>query len=237
MSWKKLYWTATCHSCHTFPTWARGDDTPSCIDWVIANTDNIVNDISIQSPLGNSDHVLIECSLNIQPRDEENYRTKLYYDKGDYTRTKIQDLPTSTDVDTMWDFLTNVLHEAKDTYIPKKKVKMTGNKKMHHSPYDEKIIRKIKKHGAWQRYLETKSGQKLTEHWRLSKQVKNLTTKAKKEREKKHCQGVQGQPLRKFGITSARNIKSSREFLILCTKMKTVTKKHNNWQGEGRGTV
>ena len=151
MSWKKLYWTATCHS---FPIWARGDDTPSCIDWVIANTDNIVNDISTQSPLGDSDHVLTECDLNVQPRDEGNYRTKLYYDKGDYTgiwefvRTKIQDLPTPTDVDTMWDFFTNVLHEAKDTYIPKKKVKMTDNKKMHHSPYDEKIIRKIKKHRA-----------------------------------------------------------------------------------------
>ena len=31
--------------------------------------------------------------------------------------------------------------------------------------------------------------------------------------------------LRNFGIRSARNLKSSREFLILCTKMKTITKK------------
>ena len=55
----------------TFPTRARGDDTPSCIDWVIANTDDIVNDIISQSPLGNSDHVLIECDLNVQQEMRE----------------------------------------------------------------------------------------------------------------------------------------------------------------------
>ena len=154
----------------SFPTRARGDDTPSSIDLVIANTDVIVNDISSQSPLGNSDHVLIECDLNVQPRDEGGYRNKLYYDKGDYARmrefvrTKMQDLPTSADVNTKWDFLANVLHEVRDTCIPMKKVKMTGNKKMHHSPYDEKVIRKIKKHRAWQIYLETRSGQKFTEY-------------------------------------------------------------------------
>ena len=62
----------------------------------------------------------------------------------------MQDLPKTTDVDTMWDFLTEVLHEAKDLFIPKKRVKTTGNRKTHHSPYDEKVIRKMKKkHRAW----------------------------------------------------------------------------------------
>ena len=47
------------------------------------------------------------------------------------------------------------------------------------------MIRKIKKkHRAWQRYLETRSGQKFVEYRRLSNQVKNLTTKAKKDLEK-----------------------------------------------------
>ena len=105
----------------TFAIRARGEVTPSCIDWVVANTEDIVNDIISQSPLANSDHVLIECDLKVQPRDEGGYGTKLYYDKGDYdgmlefVRTEMQDLPTSTDVDTIWDFLTNILHEAKDT--------------------------------------------------------------------------------------------------------------------------
>ena len=41
-----------------------------------------------------------------------------------------------------------------------------------------------KKHRCWQRYIETRSEQKFTEYRRLSNQVKNLTKKAKKHKER-----------------------------------------------------
>ena len=195
-----------------FPTRARGDDTPSCIDWVFTNTDDIVNNITSHSPLGNSDHVLIECDINVHPRDEDSVRTKLYYDKGDYTgmrefvKTEMQNLPTSADADTMWDFFTKILHKAKDKYIPKKKVKKIGNRKTHQSAFDEKVIRKIKKkHRAWQRYLETRSGQKFIEYRRLSNQVKNLTTKAKKDLEKKIAKESKTNPKKFWNYVSRKS--------------------------------
>ena len=195
-----------------FPTGARGDDTPSCIDWVFTNTDDIVNNITSHSPLGNSDHVLIECDINVHPRDEDSVRTKLYYDKGDYAgmrdfvKTEMQNLPTSADADPMLDFFTKVLHRAKDKYIPKKKVKKMGNRKTHQSAFDEKVIRKIKKkHRAWQRYLETRSGQKFIEYRRLSNQVKSLTTKAKKDLEKKIAKESKTNPKKFWNYVSRKS--------------------------------
>ena len=46
------------------------------------------------------------------------------------------------------------------------------------------ILKIRKKHQCWQRYIEMRSGQKFTENRRLSNQVKDLTKKAKKHKER-----------------------------------------------------
>ena len=42
------------------PTYARGTDNPSCIDWVFTNNEALINGVIDGSPLGSSDHTLIE---------------------------------------------------------------------------------------------------------------------------------------------------------------------------------
>ena len=173
-----------------FPTRARGTDNPSCIDWVFTNNEALINGVTEGSPLGSSDHTMIEVDINTTPKDNSTHYKKYYYDKGNYTdmrefvAEKMTEIPDTKDIQDLWTWLRNILTEARDTYIPSKNI--TGKRKKQHTDhYDEKIIRKIrKKHKCWQRYMETRSGEKYIEYRRLSNQVKNLTKKAKKNMER-----------------------------------------------------
>ena len=133
---------------------------------------------------------MIEVDINTTPKDNSTHYKKYYYDKGNYTdmrefvAEKMTEIPDTKDIQDLWTWLRNILTEARDTYIPSKNI--TGKRKKQHTDhYDEKIIRKIrKKHKCWQRYMETRSGEKYIEYRRLSNQVKNLTKKAKKNMER-----------------------------------------------------
>ena len=102
----------------------------------------------------------------------------------EFVAEKMTEIPDTKDIQDLWTWLRNILTEARDTYIPSKNI--TGKRKKHHTDhYDENIIRKIrKKHKCWQRYMETRSGEKYIGYRRLSNQVKNLTKKAKKKMER-----------------------------------------------------
>ena len=173
-----------------FPTRARGTDNPSCSDWAFTNNEALINGVTDDSPLGSSDHTLIEVDINNTPKDNSTHYKKYYYDKGNYTdmrefvAEKMTEIPDTKDIQDLWTWLRNILTEARDTYIPSKNI--TGKRKKHHTDhYDEKVMRKIrKKHKCWQRYMEIRSGEKYIEYRRLSNQVKNLTKKAKKKMER-----------------------------------------------------
>ena len=174
-----------------FITRARGTDNPSCIDWVFTNDNMLLNNISPSSPLGKSDHVIVEADLNVEiPRKQSTFN-KYYYEKGDYNNMRkfattefAKMTNTATNVNDMWNHFTDILKACRDEFIPHKVIKRGGGIKQN-MPYESKIIQKIrKKHRCWQRYIETRSEQKFTEYRRLSNQVKNLTKKAKKHKER-----------------------------------------------------
>ena len=52
-----------------FPTRARGTDNPSCIYWLFANNEVLINGIKDCSPLRGGDCIMIETDCNITPKD------------------------------------------------------------------------------------------------------------------------------------------------------------------------
>ena len=48
----------------TEPTRQQGTDTPSTLDLIFTNEENMISEISINAPLGNSDHSIVEFKLN-----------------------------------------------------------------------------------------------------------------------------------------------------------------------------
>ena len=64
------------------PTRLRGQDTPHILDLVISN-DDIVNNIEYLSPLGKSDHLILQVMLN-STINNDSTDLKLNFAKGRY---------------------------------------------------------------------------------------------------------------------------------------------------------
>ena len=97
-----------------------------------------------------------------------------------------------TDPEEAYEVFTETLSTLCEKYIPTKTVG-SGNK--YKKSYDKDTVRAIKKkHRAWQRYMETRSGQKYIEYVRQRNKVSKLTKKAQRDYEKAIAQDVKNNP-------------------------------------------
>ena len=133
------------------PYRARGTDKTSCIDWVFTNDNMLLNNISPSSPLGKSDHVIVKADLNVEIHRKQSTFNKYYYEKGDYNNMRkfattefAKKTNTATNVNDMWNHLTDIIKACRDKFIPHKVIKRGGGIKQH-MPYESKIIQKIRK--------------------------------------------------------------------------------------------
>jgi hypothetical protein len=99
---------------------------------------------------------------------------------------------------------------AKEKCIPQT-ISRAGKKAKKHNdiPLDEKTIKKIKKkRRCWQRYMETRDGQKYQEYTRARNQVKGLVRKAKLEMEKRIARNAKENPKTFWHASSKKKTKS-----------------------------
>ena len=122
------------------------------------------------------------------------------YDKGDYENmtAELSNIDWSkkigwiTDPEEAYEVFTETLSTLCDKYIPTKTV---GSENKYKKSYDKDTVRAIKKkHRAWQRYMETRSGQKYIEYVRQRNKVSKLTKKAQRDYEKAIAQDVKNNP-------------------------------------------
>ena len=98
-------------------TRVRGSDTPHVLDLVITDTNDIIDDIEILSPLGKSDHAILNIKCQSVLHMEDNSTSKFNYGKGDYEKLRYSlDIDWvyvfnsfGNDVDKMWDYFKNEL--------------------------------------------------------------------------------------------------------------------------------
>ena len=108
---------------------------------MFTNDSMLLNNISPSSPLGKSDHVIVEADLNIEiPRKQSTFN-KYYYEKGDYNNMRkfattefAKKTNTATNVNDMWNHFTDILKACRDKFIPHKVIKKGGGVKQH-MPY------------------------------------------------------------------------------------------------------
>ncbi|VDI00955.1 Hypothetical predicted protein [Mytilus galloprovincialis] len=115
----------------TKPTRWRGSDTPHVLDLIFTNEENMVSDIEYLSPLGKSDHCVIQFQYNCYTKLKIDNRTKICYDRGNYEDFNKEILETSWEVllkqgdhiDKNWEKFHEKLLEMEKRYIPVKKIK------------------------------------------------------------------------------------------------------------------
>ena len=162
-------------------TRARKNDTPHLLDLVLTNND-FVRDITHMSPLGNSDHNILDINCELYYVRKVTNGIKFNFNKGNYI-----DLASSlnldwdkcfaddiNDINSMWNKFKHIVTRETDKFIPKTNNFDSWKKNSWSKPLSRELRKLIKqKHRAWNRYIETKDPIKLFKY----KKARNVVTK------------------------------------------------------------
>ena len=166
----------------------RGQNKENILDLVITNQ-NIVDDITILSPLGKSDHCVlsIKCGIAVDVSKKCN---RFNYNKGDYkslqqflNRDWHQELSNLQDINDMWLTFKNILLQGVMKYVPMQKSwKQKQSWKYPINKELQKLIRQ--KHSLWKKYIKTKDVNIARDYRTVRNKVKKYCNGVKVKRER-----------------------------------------------------
>ncbi len=181
----------------TEPTRGRGSDTPSTIDLIFTNEEGMINTIDICAPIGKSDHSVLQFEFTYHMERTNKKKSIPQYNKGNYAQMNqmIKEInwdmllnQNNDDVDKQWDTFTEAFNNIQSQCIPVRTVSanMQNQRKKHFTGIDQKVLQKINhKKSLWKLIRTSKaSGQQESEYKRVRNQVRRLTRKSKKMKEK-----------------------------------------------------
>jgi len=168
----------------TKATRARNNDTPHLLDLVLTNND-LVRNVTHMSPLGNSDHNILDISCEWCYIRRSTNNSKFNFNNGNYTHLSsslnidwdkcFED--SMNDIDNMWNKFKSIVTQATEKFIPKTSNFDDWKKSSWSRPLSSELRSLIKqKHRAWNRYIETKEPTKLLRY----KQLRNAVTRETK---------------------------------------------------------
>ena len=128
----------------TKPTRWRGTDTPHILDLIFTNEENMISDLEYLSPLGKSDHCVMQFQFNCYTKIKINNRNRMCYDKGNYKdfNKEMDDinwkvlLNENDDINKNWHKFQDKLCELEKRYIPSRRIK-TSSKRKSEFPMDK----------------------------------------------------------------------------------------------------
>ncbi len=191
----------------TEPTRGRGTDKPSTIDLIFSNEEGMINNIEIGAPLGKSDHSILQFNFTCHTNTPNIKKSIPQYDKGDYTRMNqlLNEadwnrllLQTPDDINLQWNSFLQAFTDIQGQCIPVKTVTSAkyNNQKRYLSKIDQKVLEKINNKKALFRLIRKSqaSDQQQLEYRRIRNQVRLLTRKSKKVKEKGIASQVRKNP-------------------------------------------
>ena len=151
------YWTQ--HVRH--PTRFRGNQTPSCLDWIITDDPDVLEELNYSVPIGKSDHVCLSWLLSYN-KLVSSAEKKFNYWKADYTaiRAKFSSIDwvmefDDKSVNDTWNQFSHIIADTVKEFVPLYKHFDRERKSPWISSETRKLIRKRRK--AWSLYTMTRS--------------------------------------------------------------------------------
>ena len=172
------------------PTRARRMDAPHILDLIMTNEEGMVSDLEYWSPLGKSDHSCLHFKFHCYLHRKVSNQARYNYNRANWPSIKAdldidwqETFHETTTTDQKWKIVASKINEAVMKHIPKVTIG-GGHKSRFTTPLSQKVLSKIrKKHRAWQRFIETREGEKHAEFCRLRNQVRKLTRQAQIDHE------------------------------------------------------
>ena len=151
------------------PTRYREGATPSTLDLILTNEEDMIQQLNYESPLGKSDHSVLNFKFMVQTNIKFQPRTIYKYDKGDYV-SMIKDLTVDwenefsqcgADINRKWEKLKSRIKASTTDHIPSYQSKDDDYLRKGKIPLSTEIRKEIrKKHRRWTRAYETKAKSK-----------------------------------------------------------------------------
>ena len=179
----------------------------------------------MEAPLGHSDHSVICFKACCDKTITASNTTKYLYDKGNY-KTIIEEFSSfdwkhqfenlcSDDVDSQWQFFKNVYSDIVSRYVPRRTIN-TCSTKDRKGKYNKDIAVSVrKKHRLWQRYIETRDGQKYAAYVQARNKTNSLIKRYQRETCKLIAESVKRNPKKFWShINDKTKIKSEIPNLV-----------------------
>ncbi len=177
----------------TKPTRVRGTYTPNVLDLLLTDDEKIIRNIEYHSPLGKSDHAVLQFEILCYSRLHQYRKLKYYFDSANYDAMKkdfenikwAEVMNDNTNVSSMWDSFYEVTSDMINKHVQHRIV--TCNKNTQWSvPMDNRLRAVIRnKHRCWTRYMETRNPQRHRDFCKLRNKVTKMTRNQRREFEKK----------------------------------------------------
>ena len=155
----------------------------------------MINTIDICAPLGKSDHSVLQFEFTHHAEMSNRRKSIPAYNKGDYTLMKQLIIDTDREtllkgsrdnIDKQWEVFMETFHAIQKQCIPMRNVGSQNHNKKHCQGIDQKALQKINhKKSLWKLIRKSQATeQQKTEYNRVRNQVRRLTRKTKKHKER-----------------------------------------------------
>ena len=180
------------------PTRYREGNRPTIDDLVFSSEANSLTSIAHLSSLGKSDHEAITCKILVKPISATCTKSSYSYDKGNYERMRAMldinwnDLLNNLSTQEAMDKVETLYKEAAERCIPKNLQSQSTNRKKPLWLNKNAMRRCRKKHSAWIRYLNTKTGESYRQYLSERNAANKEVRKSRREFERKLAKECKG---------------------------------------------
>lgn len=184
------------------PTHYRALQTQNILDLVITNKD-FLSDLNFLPPLGKSHHIIVHFNLFLKESTFSTVATTKYlFGKANFVGMREfvgsyeweENLKDVKDVDECWSKIKNVLHIAKDKFVPKVKIKPSATRSRR-DPVPKPMLDKIReKRRLFKVYKKFPTKLNLDAYARVRNQVKWESRKLVKSKEESLAKEAKNNP-------------------------------------------
>lgn len=174
------------------------NQVPSCLDWIITDDPNILEELKYDVPLGKSDHVCLKWQLSFKKRCAKE-ELKLNYWKADYAAIREKLISTNwleelegKSVNDMWEKFSDIINTCVTSFVPLYRSTECKKKAPWMSKETKKLIKK--RNRAWTAYARNKSTKLFEVYKRLRNDTVSSSRKDKAQYQKKLVKRMKNSP-------------------------------------------
>ena len=187
------------------PTRVRQGQQPSVLDYIFTDEDNLVDELQYNTPLGKSDHVVLQWDFLVKVHHKSSSQRKLNYWKGDYDEISRglqainwQEQFSQASVEQMWTRFKTTVNCLEQQYVPVKSY--TTNRKRKNKWITKATVNQIKKRDrAWKQYRQFPSTKNFENYKQIRNKVVSMIRADEEEYNSRILWGFKGKPKRFYG--------------------------------------